>query len=565
MERPWQERYDAGVPSEIEIPDVPFTAFFDRAVAEYPENVATYFYGGRLTYRQLGRLSTRFANGLIGLGVRPGDRVALHLPNCPQFVIAYFGAWKAGAVVTPVSPLLAPREVAHQINDAGAETLVTLPRFYPTVQEIRGDTSLRRVIVTPIKGYMGRAARWLYALFRERGEGDRTPVEAGDYRWMDLVRRADARPPGVTVGPDDLALLQYTGGTTGIPKGAMLTHRNLVANIMQAHAWIQPVLTTGQESILSVLPFFHLYGIAACLHLGVLLASTMILLPRFDLEEVLGTIHRLRPTLFPGVPTMYVAVNHYPQLDRYDLSSLKFCLSGAAPLPLEVQQRFEQISGCRMVQGYGMTEASPVTHLTLLVGETPLRSTGLPVPGTEARIVDLETGERTLPPGEEGEIVVRGPQVMKGYWRMPTETANALRGGWLYTGDIGYMDEQGFFYVVDRKKDVIISGGAKVFPRDVEEVLYAHPGVKEVAVVGVPDPYWGEVVKAYVVPRDGVTLEAEEIVQFCRERLARYKVPKAVELRGELPKTLVGKVLRRTLREEEARHATDHTHTEVER
>lgn len=275
----------------------------------------------------------------------------------------------------------------------------------------------------------------------------------------------------------------------------------------------------------------------------------MILLPRWDVQEVLTAIHRLRPTLFPGVPTMYIAINHYPDLNRYDLSSLRFCLSGAAPLPAEVQQEFERRSGCRMVQGYGMTEASPVTHLTPLVGETPLRSTGLPVPNTDARIVDVETGQRTLPPGEEGEIIVRGPQVMKGYWQRPTETANVLRDGWLHTGDIGYMDERGFFYVVDRKKDMIISGGAKVFPREVEEVLYQHPGVREAAVVGVPDPYWGEAVKAYIVPREGVHLEEAEIIQFCKERLAAYKVPKSVEFRDELPKTLVGKVLRRVLRE----------------
>ncbi len=548
MERPWLAQYDPGVPHQVEIPQVPFTAVFARTVSRFPNLPAVYFYGHRWTYRQLDEMTNRFANALIGLGVRPGDRVALLLPNCPQFVAAYFGAWKAGAVVTPVNPLYAPGEIAHHLNDAGAETLVVLSRFYPRVQAIRGETPLKRVIVTEIKEYMGLPIRWLYALLKERAAGDRVAVAPGDYRWGDWLRGAPETPPSVCVEPDDLALLQYTGGTTGIPKGAMLTHRNLVANITQCHAWIRPVLREGEDSILCVLPFFHLYGIAACLHLGVLLGATMILLPRWDVKEVLRTIHRLRPTLFPGVPTMYIAINHHPDLGRYDLSSLRFCLSGAAPLPAEVQQEFERRSGCRMVQGYGMTEASPVTHLTPLVGETPLRSTGLPVPNTDARIVDVETGQQVLPPGAEGEIIVRGPQVMKGYWRMPTETANVLRDGWLYTGDIGYMDERGFFYVVDRKKDMIISGGAKVFPREVEEVLYQHPGVREVAVVGVPDPYWGEAVKAYIVPREGVHLEEAEVIQFCKERLAAYKVPKAVEFRDELPKTLVGKILRRALR-----------------
>jgi len=549
MDRPWLNHYDPGVPHEIEIPDVPFSAILDQTVARYPQQTAVYFYGHRWTYRQLDRITNRFANALISLGVRPGDRVALLLPNCPQFVAAYFGAWKAGAVVTPVNPLYAPSEIAHHLNDSGAETLVVLSRFYPRVQAVRPQTPLRHVVVTAIREYMGVPIRWLYALLRERAAGDRVSVAPGDHRWADLLRRASDAPPPVRVGPEDLALLQYTGGTTGTPKGAMLTHRNLVANMMQAHAWIRPVLREGEDKILCVLPFFHLYGIAACLHLGVLLGATLILLPRWDVQEVLKAIHRLRPTLFPGVPTMYIAINHYPNLDRYDLSSLRFCLSGAAPLPAEVQQEFERRSGCRMVQGYGMTEASPVTHLTPLVGETPLRSTGLPVPNTDARIVDVETGRRTLPPGEEGEIIVRGPQVMKGYWQRPTETANVLRDGWLHTGDIGYMDERGFFYVVDRKKDMIISGGAKVFPREVEEVLYQHPGVREVAVVGVPDPYWGEAVKAYIVPREGVRLEEAEIIQFCKERLAAYKVPKSVEFRDELPKTLVGKVLRRVLRE----------------
>jgi len=549
MDRPWLNHYDPGVPHEIEIPDVPFTVILDQTVARYPQQTAVYFYGHRWTYRQLDRITNRFANALIGLGVRPGDRVALLLPNCPQFVAAYFGAWKAGAVVTPVNPLYAPGEIAHHLNDSGTETLVVLSRFYPRVQAVRQETPLRHVVVTAIREYMGVPIRWLYALLKERAAGDRVPVAPGDHRWADLLRCASDAPPPVRVGPEDLALLQYTGGTTGTPKGAMLTHRNLVANMMQAHAWIRPVLREGEDKILCVLPFFHLYGIAACLHLGVLLGATLILLPRWDVQEVLTAIHRLRPTLFPGVPTMYIAINHYPDLNRYDLSSLRFCLSGAAPLPAEVQQEFERRSGCRMVQGYGMTEASPVTHLTPLVGETPLRSTGLPVPNTDARIVDVETGQRTLPPGEEGEIIVRGPQVMKGYWQRPTETANVLRDGWLHTGDIGYMDERGFFYVVDRKKDMIISGGAKVFPREVEEVLYQHPGVREAAVVGVPDPYWGEAVKAYIVPREGVHLEEAEIIQFCKERLAAYKVPKSVEFRDELPKTLVGKVLRRVLRE----------------
>ena len=548
MERPWLDNYDPGVPREVEIPEIPFTKIFDDTVARFPRQTAIWFYGRRISYQELDALASRYAGALIRHGVSPGDRVALYLPNCPQFVIAYFGTWKAGAIVTPVNPLHTPREIRHQLSDSGSETIIALAPFYRHLEEIRDETPLRTVVVARIQEYMGWGLRGLYTLLRERSEGGRPRLRKGDLAWLEFLRPPNGAA-SVSLGPDDLALLQYTGGTTGVPKGAVLTHSNLVANNTQCLAWIRPVLREGEERILSVLPFFHLYGIAACLHLAVLLGATMVILPRFRMQEVLQTIRRTRPTLFPCVPTAYIALNHCADLRSDDLRSLKFCLSGAAPLPVEVQEEFERRSGCRMAQGYGMTEASPVTHLTPLVGKVPPGSAGYPVPGTDARIVDLETGEEALPPGERGEIVVRGPQVMRGYWNMPTETANVLRDGWLHTGDIGTADENGAFFVVDRKKDMIISGGVNVYPREVEEVLYTHPGVREAAVVGIPDPYWGEAVKAFIVPAEGASPECEEIREFCRARLAKFKVPKEVEFRPELPKSLAGKVLRRELRE----------------
>ncbi len=553
MEKPWLKFYDEGVPATIDYPDKPLYWTLEEAARKYPHNTATIFMGAKLTYRELNDLADRFAAALADLGVKKGDRVSIHLPNCPQFVIAYYGALKAGAVVVPTNPLYVEREIEHQLNDSGAETIVTLTKFYPVVRRVKERTKLKNIIVTNIKEYFPPLIKLLFTLFKEKKEGHRPPIpeEPGTYFFQDLMAKYPPTPPEVEIEPEeDLALLQYTGGTTGIPKGAMLTHKNMLVNAIQVRHWMTG-LEEGKEVLLAVLPFFHVYGMTVCMNMPIYLGAAMVLLPQFKVKEVLEAINKYKPTLFPGVATMYVAINNYPEVHKYDISSIKACIAGAMPLPYEVWTKFEEITGGKLVEGYGLTEASPVTHCNPIYG---LRKPciGIPFPDTEAKIVDLETGEKELPVGEVGELAVRGPQVMKGYWNMPEETEMVLKpDGWLLTGDIAKMDEDGYFYIVDRKKDMILSGGYNIYPREIEEVLYAHPKVKEVAAVGVPDEYKGEVPKVFIVLKEGETATEEEIIAYCRENLAKYKVPKYVEFRKELPKTMVGKILRRVLAEEE--------------
>ncbi|MBI1800797.1 MAG: long-chain fatty acid--CoA ligase [Chloroflexi bacterium] len=464
-------------------------------------------------------------------------------------VIAYYGALKAGAVVAAHSPLYTENELEHQLNDCGAETIVTLTATYNRVKAVQSRTRLRNVIVTNIKDYFPPHLRLLYTLFREQKEGHRAAIEPQDHRFTSLLLHAADTDPQVAVTADDLAVLQYTGGTTGVPKAAMLSHRNLVTNVIQAARW-NTAAVEGQEVFLCVLPFFHIYGQQIGLNQAVYYAASVILFPRFERKAVLQAIDRYRPSVFPGVTTLYVNLMQDPQLARHNLRSIKVCLSGAMALPQEVQQKFESISGGRLVEGYGMTETGPLTHANPIHGARRVGSIGLPVTDTNAKLVSIEDGETEMPVGQTGEICIQGPQVMLGYWQRPDETANMIREGWLHTGDIGRMDEDGFFYVVDRMKDMIITGGFKIFPRDVEEVLYAHPKIKEAALVGFKDPYHGELPRAYVVLKDGETATAEEIIEHCRKHLASYKVPKQVEFRSDLPKSLVGKILKRKLMEE---------------
>ncbi len=552
LERPWFAYYDQWVPKRLEYPEVPLQHFLSASAKKYPDREAIIFLGARLTYRVLDEAANRFAVALVDRGLVKGDRVSLFLPNCPQMVIAYYGTLRAGGVVVSTSPLYSATELEHQLKDSGAETIVALSKLYPLVKEVAPRTGLKRIIVTNIKEYFPPVLRLLFTILKEKKEGHRVAIErhAGTELFLDVLASAKATSPAVDVRPDDNALLQYTGGTTGIAKGAVLTHRSLVANALQTGAWL--VKEKGEKEIfLGAVPFFHVYGMTVVMNLCISLSDMMILLPHFRVKEALEAIAKYRPTIFPGVPTMYVAINHYPKVGKYDLRSIKACLSGAAPLPLEVQTRFESLTGARLVEGYGLTEASPVTHANPLYGARKVGTIGVPLPDTDARIVDLETGERTLPAKEIGEVVVRGPQVMAGYWNRPDETAMVLKGGWLYTGDIGYMDEQGYFTIVDRKKEMIIVGGFNVYPREVEEPLYEHSKVKEVVAVGLPDPYRGETVKVYIVLKEGQSATEEEIIDFCKKKMAKYKIPTLVEFRKELPKTLVGKVLRRALREEE--------------
>jgi long-chain acyl-CoA synthetase len=553
--RAWIAQYDPGVPAEVEIPDEPLHASLAQAAARYPRRIAIRFYGRSISYRELDQLTSRFANALIELGVQPGERVALLMPNCPQMVLAFYGGLRAGAVIVPTSPLYVESELEHQLADSGASVVVCLSALFGRVQAVRQRLpSLRTVIVTNIKDFFPRRLRLLFSLTRERREGHhvRLPARSDTFWLTQLLARAPTGQPAVSVTADDLALLQYTGGTTGTAKAAMLSHRNLVANAIQIRAWFGNLANpTGPDIVLGVLPLFHIYAMTTIMNFSIRGAGTMVLQPRFVVRDVLKAIQRERPHMLPGVPTMYMAINHAPDVGRYDLRSLKGAVSGGAPLPAEVQRRFQELTGARLIEGYGLTEASPVTHCVPLSREHVEGTIGVPLPSTDAAVFDQETGTQQVGPGEVGELAVRGPQVMRGYWNRPDETGLVLRDGWLFTGDLARRGTDGFFSIVDRKKDLIITGGMNVYPRDVEEPLYTHPKVREAVAVGIPDERWGEAVKVYIVLRDGQTATEQEILDYCHARMARYKVPKYVEFRKELPKSMVGKVLRRELLQEE--------------
>ncbi len=554
MDRIWTEHYDHGVPSTLSYPEMVLPDLLTDAAARWPDRPAIRFYGRTIRYRELENLANRFAQALIRAQVQPGGVVGLMLPNLPQTVIGYYGSLCAGAVVTPINPLYVEHEIEYQVTDSGCKTILALEQFYPRIKPLLGRTCLRRVILTSVKDYLPWLKRLLYPIRagkERRPEGRPTLGSAVSSlrRFMD----GPAVHPAVTVRPHDIALLQYTGGTTGTPKGVVLTHRNLVCNTWQCRNWMAD-LRQGQEVFLGVLPFFHVYGISACQNLAMGVAGTLVLLPRFQATEVLGTIARERITVFPGIPAMYAAISGQQHVTRYDLRSIRLCISGAGPLPQSVQDRFESLTGARLVEGYGLTEAGPVTHVNPLrtpPGERRRGSIGLPLPDTDAKIVDVETGRGEVPMGEVGELVIRGPQVMRGYWKRDAETQQVLKNGWLFTGDLARMDAAGFFTIEGRKKEMIKAGGENVYPREVEDVLLRHPQVEDAVVVGIPQDLRGELIKAYVVLKAGAAATAADILAHCRKDLAKFKVPKQVEFRPSLPKTLVGKVLRRLLVEEE--------------
>jgi long-chain acyl-CoA synthetase len=561
-EHPWRKFYEAGIPAELSYPDTTLGVVLAQTASTFPDQTSLLFYGRKISYAELDGLANRFAHALSRLGVRKGDRVALMLPNIPQMVIAYYGTLRTGAIAVATNPLYHDHELEVQLKDSGAETLVAVDLFYPVVSHVLPKTNVKHLILCGIKDFLPFPLNWLYPL-KARMEKQWTNVkrEAPIYDFMDIIKPESATPVDITVTADDVALLQYTGGTTGIPKGAMLTHRNMVVNAMQSKAWFTH-LKEGGDIILAVIPFFHVYGMTIAMNLGVLIGAELILLPKFHTKEVLQLINKHRPTIFPGIQAMYLAIGNYPEVRKYDLTSIEAALSGAGPLMHEVQERFEHLTQARIVEGYGLSEASPVTHANPIFGRRKSGSIGLPWPDTEALIVDIETGTRVMPVGESGELVIKGPQVMKGYWNKSQETARALRGGWLHTGDIARMDEEGYFFIVDRIKDMIKTVGENVYPREVEEVLYMHPKVKEAVVVGLPQEFLGERIKAYIVLKDQETATAEEIIRFCKEQLSKFKVPKEIEFREQLPKTLVGKVLRRVLRDEELKKIKEHAATD---
>ncbi|KPV52196.1 long-chain fatty acid--CoA ligase [Kouleothrix aurantiaca] len=566
MQQPWFSSYEARVPHTVDVPAATLDTFLTESARKYPYNTATnfvlsyllggrYTVGGEMTYRQLNEQVDRFANALYQLGVRKGDRVALMLPNSPQFVIAFFATVKLGAVVVNNNPTYTARELKHQLEDSGAETIVILNLFWPRLKEVQAETPVKRVIVTHIFDTLGFPSSMLVKA-KQRKDPAWVDVPAGPnlFFYKDLMAKYGPNLPQVSISPDDTALFQYTGGTTGLPKAAMLTHRNLVANTAQVASWLtntQP----GAEKMMAAIPFFHVYGMTVSMLFAILIGAEIIIVPNpRPIDNVMNVIQKERASLFPGVPAMYIGIVNHPRVADYDLKSVKACISGSAPLPMEVQEKFGQITGGRLVEGFGMTEASPVTHCNPVFGTRKNGSIGIPMPSTEAKIIDLDNGEE-LPIGgeQQGELCVRGPQVMAGYWNQPGETSETVDAdGWLHTGDICKTDSDGSFYIVDRKKDMIIASGFKVLPRDVEEVLFMHPQVLEAVVVGIRHPTRGDdTVKAYVVAKEGQQPSADEIKQFCKQHLAPYKVPRDIEFRTELPKTMVGKVLRRVLVEEE--------------
>jgi long-chain acyl-CoA synthetase len=551
-DHPWVKFYEPGIPETLTYPSLTLDAVLAETARKFPDHPALRFFGKKITYAELDALASRFAHGLLGLGVKKGDRVALMLPNIPQMVIAYYGTLRAGAVAVATNPLYHSHEIEVQLKDSGAVALVAVDMFYPVISPVLPKTAVKHLVLCGIRDYLPFPLNLLYPI-KAKLEKQWVPVKRVPpiHDFVALVNSAAVTPLRANHAPDDIAILQYTGGTTGIPKGAVLSHRNLVVNATQCRAWLT-VRNEGEERILAVIPFFHVYGMTTAMNFGIMIGAELVLLPKFHTKEVLDTIHKYRPTIFPGIQAMYLAIGNYVKTHKYDLTSIKAAISGAGPLMREVQDRFESLTRSRIVEGYGLSEASPVTHANPIFGRRKNGSIGLPWPDTEAKIVDIETGTRELPSGESGELVIRGPQVMQGYWNKPDETAQTLRGGWLHTGDIAKRDEDGYFYIVDRIKDMIKTVGENVYPREVEEVLYTHPKVKEAVVVGVPhEEYLGEKIKAYIVLKDGVTATADEIIAFCKVELSKFKVPKEVEFRDQLPKTLVGKVLRRVLRDEE--------------
>jgi len=561
INKPWIQFYDEGVPPSIEYPSIPLDSLLEKAAADHPDNPAIIFGGSvgskvidsTMTYRQLNDSVNLFAAAMQSLGVKKGDRVAMFMPNCPQLVIAYYGAMRAGGIAVPSNFLYTAKEIQNQLNDSGAQIIISLSSFYQMIDNIRGNTKLRHIVVTNIKEYFPPLLRMMFTLLKEKKGGHAVKITNPNDIWFkSLLNDAELPLEPVKTIPSDTACLIYTGGTTGIPKGAELTHRNVLSNAIAGSFWSHS--QEAKEISIGALPFFHSYGMTAVMNMTIASAGAMVLIPDpRDVLHVMGSINKHKATLYSAVPSSYTRINTHPDVKKFDLRSVRVCLSGAAPLPLKVQENFQAITGGKLVEAFGMTEASPATHVNPLE-RNKIGTIGTPWPDTDVRIVDVDTGEEELPQGEIGEMIIQGPQVMKGYWRMPTETANMLRehpsigqGEWLHSGDIAYMDEEGYFRIVDRKKDMIICGGFNVYPRNIEEVLFQHPAVKEAGVVGMQDEYRGETAIAFVVLKEGMTVTEQEIIDHCTKHLAKYKVPSKVIFRAALPMTAVGKVLRREL------------------
>jgi len=556
-ERPWLKFYEEGVPESVEFEEICLPDILDRSAQMFPDNMALLFQGYQVTYAELKEMVDRFATILVGFGIKKGDSVAILLPNLIPCVVAYYAILKIGGVAVMNNPLYSDRELSHQFNDSEAKLLVTLDLLGNRMIDLRPQTNIKEIIYTSIGDYLPFPKSLLFPLVAKKKKLAADVKSAPNvYKWKKLLAGAQPNPPQVSLKFDDVAMYQYTGGTTGVSKGAVLTQENLVKNVQQLAAWF-PRFKQGEEIMLGALPFFHVFGLTTSMNFAVYMGWGNVLVPKPQPQPLLEAIRKFKPSFAPLVPAMFIGILNHPDIKKTDMTCLKGCFSGSAPLPVEVIREFEEMTGAVIVEGYGLTESSPATHINPFEGRRKVGSIGIPLSDTYCKLVDVDETEKEVPIGERGEIAIRGPQVMKGYRNMPEETALTIKDGWLHTGDIATMDEEGYFYIVDRKKDMIICGGCNVYPRDIDEVLYEHPKVKEACAIGIPHPTRGEAVKCCVVLKEGETATAEEMIEFCKDKLATYKLPTEVEFHDDLPKTNVGKILRKALRaEDEAKRKT---------
>ena len=551
-DKPWLAHYETGVPESLKYEEICLPDILERSAREFPDNMALLFQGYALSFRELAQMVNRFAACLNDFGIRKGDSVAILLPNLIPCVAAYYATLKIGSTVVMNNPLYADRELEHQFNDSESKILITLDLIGNRMIDLRPKTKIKQIICTSIGDYLPFPKNLLFPLVAKKKKlaADVKPAD-NVYKWKTLLDQYSPTPPDVKVSFEDNAMYQYTGGTTGVSKGVVLTHANLSKQIQHIAAWF-PKFTKGTEIMLGALPFFHVFGLSTAMNFAIYMGWGDVLVPKPQPEQLLESIRKFKPTFAPLVPTMYIGMLNHPDIDKTDMTSIKGCFSGSAPLPVEVIKAFEEKTGAVIVEGYGLTETSPVTHINPFAGgKRKVGSIGLPISDTLCRIVDLETGNTDVPVGESGEVLIKGPQVMKGYRNMPDETAATITDEWLHTGDIGKMDDEGYFFIVDRKKDMIISGGFNVYPRDIEEVFFENPKIQEACAIGIPHPHRGEAVKVFVVLKEGETATQEELLEYCKTKLAKYKLPTEIEFRIELPKTNVGKILKKDLRAEE--------------
>jgi len=551
QDKPWLKFYEKGVPGTISYKDICMPDILDRTAKEFADKPALVFQGYKLTYRQFKEMVDRFATCLADFGIKQGDAVAILLPNLIPCVVAYFSILKIGAITVMNNPLYTDRELEHQFNDSGSKALITLDLLANRMIDLRPKTKIRQIVYTSIGDYLPFPKNILFPLVAKKKKLAADVKQAPDvFTWKDCIAKYQPKPPAVKLGFEDVAMYQYTGGTTGVSKGVMLTHANLSKQVQQLEAWF-PQFQKGTDVMLGALPYFHVFGLSTAMNFAVHTGASQVLVPRPQPEPLLEAIGKFKPTFAALVPTMYIGMLNHPDLKKTDMSCIRGAFSGSAPLPVEVIHEFERITGAVIVEGFGLTETTPVTHINPFGGIRKVGSVGVPISDTECRIVSLDDGVTDVPAGEPGELIIKGPQIMKGYKGMPDETANTLRNGWCYTGDIATMDQDGYFYIVDRKKDMIISGGFNIYPRDIDEVFYEHPKVQEVCTIGIPDPKRGENVKVFCVLKEGETVTQKELLEYSATKLAKYKLPAEIEFRKELPKTNVGKILRKQLRAEE--------------